>query len=433
MPFSRAAALTLLLAASTAYAELDKKQQGLLNRIGRGIEDQKGALERMRERDFTERVKGDYEKRIAKLEAQLSELPAEDTSVAGARAELDKLKAVFGEKAGGLSAKQEAAAGREQAILALLAAPEFEAELDEGRALVLLAKTPGVLGFDGYWLSKEADSLTQRDLGAAKGFTAATARYEALVQKYAVAAEKGGPMIPGKASQVVEVQAAFGKDGQEAMAAHAAKVKAYAEKAPAVIDGDVAKLQELVSASSAPGAYDKLVRGDGDVQRLAHRCTNLLAVFAALGPEAEVKRLRQAVEKATGRLEAAIEKSSAAIVGANRAAPNAYAGADKAELEAWLATRWKKDFPKEAPLAVRFTDEAFTRKQGLEWNDGKSRWEKVDESFIRIEIIVPGGEGEAVRVPGFLYRLHMEGNKLALVHHKPSRPSPSQRMLRKNL
>src|SRR5687768_13831958 len=111
----------LALATSMAFADLDKKQAGALARAATQITNTETSLARYGEGAiWTERVEGDFGRKIARAKALLADLPADDKDVKVELARLAKVEATLATKVAQHTSRAAAAAGAQAEIDALL-------------------------------------------------------------------------------------------------------------------------------------------------------------------------------------------------------------------------------------------------------------------------------------------------------------------------
>ena len=116
---------------------------------------------------------------------------------------------------------------------------------------------------------------------------------------------------------------------------------------------------------------------------------------------------------------AAIEASlETEITAATRAPDEKYQGSDRAALESELRAAWKKAWPDDEILAVRFHMQDFNR--SVEWNWVGDGWKKSDTSVLCVTVIVKTSSTEATQYPAYVNLDNLSNSKKIGVDTKGS-------------
>lgn len=86
-----------------------------------------------------------------------------------------------------------------------------------------------------------------------------------------------------------------------------------------------------------------------------------------------------------------------------------YQGADQASLHAAILAAWKKAYPEDEVLAVRFHMEASVRKQGKTWREADKTWVQRDNSTLCVSVIVRTSPKIATIYPAYVYTDNLDG------------------------
>lgn len=431
----RSLVLLTCLAATVSFAELDKKQASLLNRINTQL----GNIERDLGKYgggekwgmITERLQGDFERKIEKVKEQLDSLPADDAAVKTSLDQLAAIRTTFATKVGQRTDREKSDADAKAVVDTLLNAPEATADFARLADLKEIFSNASWWELDHYhferWLD-HSDIVLMRGWGAqAKANKEA---FDTLCTKYAPAAA-AAPMGPNN-QKIITAKDHCGADAQEAAKAYDSAMEAFKAAVPAAIEADGKKLAESIEAAGNKGDFGAIVNPDGKIQAIRNHLGNMVSVYATLVPAAEADRATALVKEAEAKAKAATDRFSAKIVAANRAPDNAYSGADKAELEAFITKLWKKAYPSETILAIRFRGSEFERVTEWVLDPNRNSFVKVDRSNLRVTVIVKSG-AEAILYTYTLQKNHQKNGALEMSTARVGNPLPDFRMLVANL
>ncbi len=424
------------LLAAPGFAELDKKQAGLLKRTSGYITNVQNSLEHESAGALpNERVVGELRKKLDKYEKDIQSLPADDSAVQAEIAHLAQVRQALDGRAGTLKAAQDARASEDAAIAALYTAPEFEADLEAMTQFAESFESAQLLAPDSYVFGRWP---TNSNVVQLQGWTTAWAqtqkRFAELKEKYA-ASIASRRMISGDTDIARAKMKGVLDDASDRIGAFSAAMKTLTDSAPGEVESLAKTLNTEVDKAVAAKDFGTLVNPDGKVQELRWRIENLATIWGPLAPsDAERAKLSARAKAIDAAVEARLDKLSEAIITSNKAPANAYGGGDAKEVEALVRSTWAKKFPADAIVAIRFTAGAFERRTAWEWDNGMNAWVKHDSSHLPGWVIVRDGSARAIMWPVAVYRRHLKGNALEVgVPERSSHVSPNHRLLLSNL
>lgn len=417
--------------------ELDKKQTGLLKRVDNQLTNLETALGRyeMEPRIFTERVDTDNKNRIAKLETQLAELPAEHDDVKPVLAHLAAVKAKHAALSAKLAGAQQASADENAAIAKLMEAPEAEGDLATLRDFVEMFHSSGRYGFDHYlyarWPSHEMIAETE---SWSQGWPSTKQKMAALGERYGKAVEYRG-RLEGKASRMhTDILIAL-REAKAGYPGFEEAIKAFVAGAPEQIEKSAAQLKKAADTAVAKQDFRAFTVWESDVSQARYRVVNLARVYAPFASADERTKLATRVAAIEEETEKTAQKLAETIIRENRAPANAYAKDDRKAIESLVRSEWQKRFPSESIVGIRIPAEAMERKTAWVYEASMNGFHKLDRSSVLVWVLVKDGPKQVCMWPVTVSRLHLKGDTLSV--GESSRPSkgapPNQRMLLANL
>jgi hypothetical protein len=182
--------------------------------------------------------------------------------------------------------------------------------------------------------------------------------------------------------------------------------KAAAEKKPAFFGGGVR--QKLEIAQQHLRAFG-ILAGAEHPKYLALKKTHDDA-------EAEIAKLRDSLKEQ--------------IIAATPLPADNYKGADKAALAQLVTEEWKKIYPKDNVMTIRFSEADWRREEGWQWEKAWSRWTYFDRSSLPVRVVVKEDDRIASIYVAFLNRDNVN-KKLTVGAHTKSTYAVEQMLLSK--
>lgn len=416
--------------------ELDKRQAGLLQRIGfqiTGFENNLGRYEGAPQ-TYTERVDNENKNRIAKLEAQLADLPADNEEVKAVLTRMSALKTKHAALSGQLAGSKQSAADEKAGITALMEAPEAATDLATLKDFNEMFQSHRRYGFDHYLYGRwPHHSIIAETESWSQGWAETKKKMAALIEKYGKAVEYRGQL--GSASRMHTDIAIELRHAKTNYPTFEKAVTDFIAGAPAQIEKQAAALKKAAETAVAKQDFQAFTVWESDVSQARYQVANLARVYAPLAsPEERTKLAARvaAIEEDTDKI---AQKLAEAIIRENRGPANAYAKDDRKAIESAVRADWGKHFPSESILSIRIPGESMERQTAWVYDSSANGFRKIDRSSTLVWVIVKDGGKQACLWPVTVYRLHMKGDALAV--GESTRPSkgapPNQRMLLANL
>src|SRR5207253_1419127 len=141
---------------------------------------------------------------------------------------------------------------------------------------------------------------------------------------------------------------------------------AYVEKGEETIAhtvGKAVKMAEQAAAEKKPMFFT------GGVKQQMDQARKNLEVYTAIVGEKDEKtiRVRANFDAESAKIEKLKDSLKDEILASTKTPPDLYKGADKAKLDAMVREEWKKLYPKDELLGVRFITPEWNRKNGATW------------------------------------------------------------------
>ena len=92
-----------------------------------------------------------------------------------------------------------------------------------------------------------------------------------------------------------------------------------------------------------------------------------------------------------------------------KAPQDVYKGADKAKIKNMISSAWKKAYPEDQILAIRFHNADWKRTKTKKWNDAVKEWQYNDVSSLGVSVIVKADEKVATIYAAFVNKDHISG------------------------
>lgn len=129
-----------------------------------------------------------------------------------------------------------------------------------------------------------------------------------------------------------------------------------------------------------------------------------LKVCRALVPadDERLKGMESAVAESRKKVDAQAATLKELIIAEERPPAEKYKGADKEDLKKRILEEWKKEWPKDEVLMVRFHMENFDRRETASWDEGSKSWSFDDRSVLCVTIIVKTSDKIATSYPAYV-------------------------------
>jgi hypothetical protein len=427
----------LVLSTTLAFADLDRKQAGALSRAATQITNTEASLEDYGEGArwgvMTERVQGDFDRKIERAKTLLAGLPADDKGVKDELARLAKVEALLAAKVAQRTSRAAAAASAQADIDALLAHADFEPDHARLVEMKKIFENATWWGLDHYHFARWVDHSDVVEMrGWGQQWPQLKTDFPALRTKYAkVIAAK---LATGSAQKQIALKELAGDDANARFLAFGAAHDAFVKGVPAAIEADGKRLRELVETAGNKNDWAAILDPDGKIQGVRNRLVNVPSVYATVATAAESATVAKAAKAANEGADSALAKFAEKLVASNTAPSNAYFKADRDALEAFVKKAWKAKYANETIIAVRLRTSEFERTTEWVHDSSRNALTKRDVSKLRATVIVKHGAKEAAMWSVIVMRDHMKNDALALgwVYRGSAGPTPEQRMLISN-
>lgn len=163
--------------------------------------------------------------------------------------------------------------------------------------------------------------------------------------------------------------------------------QSYVEKGEATIGETLAKalkMAEQAAADKKPAFFA------GGVQQQMDIAKKNLQVYVAIVGEKDEKtvRVQAAFNESSKKIETLRSSLKEEILASTKTPPDVYKGADKATLKSLVEAEWKKLYPKDQLLSVRFITPEWKRSSGATWSSAFKSWEDFDHSDMTVRVVV---------------------------------------------
>jgi len=414
----RAAALVQAKGTLGAKSGLDHKSAKALNYLANTLMNLTNELSR--EGALTDRNKPRFERQVGEVKEGLAKFPADNPVVKGLLAKAQQVEAQLGGLKEAMAADKQEAAETVARLEAMMADPSYAKDTQRIKALVEVWKERYLWDLKARYLGKPWDTSSYEQVQeAARQWSAQRKEWQGYCVKYAELGESRRRGSHGVWAL---------KGDAEFLDEYAARIAVFFANGPTQVNASAAKARALAKAAVAEKDHRAFSGFDSAIQENLTRTQRVAELLVLLGGP-DHRAVGKALESELAQEE---EKLAGVIVAANRAPKDAYNGADGAELRSFVVAQWNKNFPKEEILTVRFPSEALSRTVAWRWDSSRKQHYKIDHSDMWIRVLIRKGE-EAVIYRAIVRRLHLEKDRLILRWERPSRISPSSRMLAKNI
>jgi hypothetical protein len=195
------------------------------------------------------------------------------------------------------------------------------------------------------------------------------------------------------------------------------QVQEFGEAAPKAAEQSLAKalsMAEKAAANKTPAFFD------GGVKQELDNARKHVEVYQILADEknplaGELKAKLAEHEKKIGVLKESLKEQ---ILAETPTPADTYSKADKKQLREMVWADWKKRFPNEQVLAVRFFQNEWKRNTGWAWNAGDKSWNLFDYSEVFCRVIVRKDERLATLYYCSLRKDHTSGDATKVTAHR---------------
>jgi hypothetical protein len=414
----RAAALVQAKGTLGAKSGLDHKSAKAINYLANTIQNLTNELSR--DGALTDRNKPRFQRQIGEVKEGLAKFPADNVVVKGL---LEKARAVEA-RLGGLenarAAEKKAAAETDARIQGMLDHPSYAKDTQRIAALVKVWKERYLWDLNGRYLGTPWDTSSyEQAREAARQWTAQHKEWQGYCEKYAELAESRRRGTHGVWPL---------KSDSSYLQQYSAAIAVFLASGPGQVSTAAAQARALAKKAVSEKDHRAFSGWNSDIRSKLARTQRIAELLILLGGP-DHRGVGKTLETQLAEEE---EKLAEVIVAENRAPKEAYTGEDATLLRSFVVQQWSKHFPKEEVLSVRFPSETLSRTVAWRWDSGRKQHYKVDHSDMWIRVLVKQGE-EAVIYRAIVRRLHLEKDRLILRWERPSRISPSSRMLVKNI
>lgn len=319
--------------------------------------------------------------KVGNVENRLKNLPAAHPDVAKLTTDTATQKAIL-EKASTLVAEYLPQFQAREAAASAAAAATFPADLQKMKALNYGYRMPS------FKQDPEAAARLWDDLDENVAWANGAMQTYANFSQATTFAMQYKPMVTAAPEYRKKAESYAVEAEKNALAqlkrAEDMAAKAVSERKPAFFTGGVRQCQQ-----EAEKSYRFL--------RAAKNCQ----------PQAD------AVQKEMTRVEAALaeqyKKLEVDIIAATPMPQNSYTGQDKDQLETMIRDAWKKAWPKEEILAVRFSGD-WQRKESAQWDAGSKSWSFTDTSVLPIRMVVRENNDTALIYMAYINKNNQTGS-----------------------
>ncbi len=338
---------------------------------------------------------------------RLPELPPEHPEVVQLRNRVKELAATLLEAETQLNAAREKLAG----VIDPARWPDLEHDLVELEGLSLMIANPDILTSD----LEKANLVCQQLPQAIIYVNALRKKYAALLTQ---------PVLPGRSFQVALAEF----DQRLAVFREASKLQQAA--LPGLIQQDLDNAQAQANRAVA----EKNARlFSGSVPQFLGWATEKLALLDTLSrdyPE-PAQMARKNFETVTAAIAGMQQGLDQDIIAAHVPPADSYIGPDKKELTTLVTEAWKKTYPTDEIIGVRWTTKAWDRDTHWAWQGNK--WYKVDASELRASVIVKTDDDIATVFYAYCVKDHLQGDAITVTEDDKTDVGVHRKMLISNV
>jgi hypothetical protein len=190
---------------------------------------------------------------------------------------------------------------------------------------------------------------------------------------------------------------------------------------------EVLKMAEKAAAEKKPAFFG------GGIQQQMETAKRQLDVYVGIAGEKHEKAIAAIARHAEQEKRVATLRDSlkAEIIATTKTPADLYKGADKAALKALVEAEWKKTYPDDQVMGVKFVTPEWKRNRGSTWRAAFKSWEDFDESQMTVRVVVKSTDKTANIYYAYLTKDHMS-NDLVKAQTRTKGDSAAQEMLTSN-
>ncbi|MEX2217079.1 MAG: hypothetical protein WD768_23405 [Phycisphaeraceae bacterium] len=214
----------------------------------------------------------------------------------------------------------------------------------------------------------------------------------------------------------------------------AKNIKAFREKAQNAVDEAKpfieTNIKEAEEMAAKAAAEKKPAFFGGGVKQKLDIAQQYLRVFGILAGEEHPAYLayKKSYDETSSRIDKLRDSLKEEIIAATPFPQDNYKGADKSALAAQVLAQWKKVYPKDEVMTVRFSVSDWRSETGWQYEKAWSRWTYFDTSTLQVRVVVKDNDRVASIYVAFLNRDNAN-KKITVGAHTKSTYSVEQMLL----
>jgi hypothetical protein len=123
----------------------------------------------------------------------------------------------------------------------------------------------------------------------------------------------------------------------------------------------------------------------------------------------KIKSLKTAHAAAKAKVNGQISRHRQAVLASTRLPDEVYTGSDKESLRTGVIRAWRKAYPNDEVLMVRFNRTKWER--STEWKQNSVQWYKTDVSALAVRVVVKHSATTARLYVAYINKNHMKGSQ----------------------
>jgi len=133
----------------------------------------------------------------------------------------------------------------------------------------------------------------------------------------------------------------------------------------------------------------KLAWFTGGIKQELDKIKNEVEVMKARPePLANISQIENDYKKTDTQIKEMAQQLKEEIIASVEAPQDVYNGGDKGELKGMIEKEWKRIYPNDKIMDIRFPSAQWDKKEGWQWDSGYSRWEYYDKAVMPARVIV---------------------------------------------
>jgi hypothetical protein len=203
----------------------------------------------------------------------------------------------------------------------------------------------------------------------------------------------------------------------------------YANKLPSLFDSELGKAVQMAEKARAD---NKPAFFKGGVAQRLQRASDLLSVLEAIKGETspQVVSLTNKYQQEKKKIDAVETAMASELLASVLAPTDNYSGSDKSTLRGMIETEWKRVYPNDTIMAIRFPANDWKRTTAWKWNN--AGWYKVDTSALLAKVVVKTDATIATTYPAYINKNHLKSDALTVGAQTKSHGYIIEKMLVKN-